>query len=275
MRTYKGTYKDMTCRDKKYELGKTYEENHAALCQCGFHSCIEPIEVFAYYPLRGGNRYFVCDARGELDNGSGLPRDSKIASSKITLIAEMTAEELIKEQAIRGGTFEKSKITLEMDYSSAATVDDYSRIVSQGKGCIVATSGKSSTAVAQNAGSIAITTGCSSVACSFDVDSSSYSTGINSTAFSECGSATTTGPRSISISIDDDAEAMGEKSMAISTSSTGCVRGEIGTLLTLYYYEYVDGDYVPTKGVTERVDGIRIKPGVWYCLNNDGEFVKM
>ena len=51
MKAYKGFNLDMTCRDFKYEEGKTYEESEAILCEKGFHACINPINCLRYYTL--------------------------------------------------------------------------------------------------------------------------------------------------------------------------------------------------------------------------------
>ena len=46
---YKGFDKDLRCRDKQYEIGKTYTESEAEMCKKGMHFCENPHEVFGYY----------------------------------------------------------------------------------------------------------------------------------------------------------------------------------------------------------------------------------
>ena len=92
--TYKGTEKDMKCHGGfRYELGKKYEDNGAIRCGgSGFHSCKTPLDVFRYF-APNKSRYFVCEAGGIVDEDN---EDSKIASSELTLTAEIGIPGLVK-----------------------------------------------------------------------------------------------------------------------------------------------------------------------------------
>ena len=92
--TYKGTDKDMKCHGGfRYELGKKYEDNGAIRCGgSGFHSCKTPLDVFRYF-APNKSRYFVCEAGGIADEDN---EDSKIASSELTLTAEIGIPGLVK-----------------------------------------------------------------------------------------------------------------------------------------------------------------------------------
>ena len=93
MKVYKGTDKDMKCRGFQYELGVTVKSDDAIRCgDKGFHSCEAPFDVLRYYPNNAGNRFFAATAGGKIDR-SGAD-DSKIASSEITLDAEISFDEL-------------------------------------------------------------------------------------------------------------------------------------------------------------------------------------
>ena len=97
MEVYKGTDKDMKCRGMQYEIGKTETSDDAVRCgNTGFHSCEAPFDVLKYYPMRNGNRFFLAEAGGKIDR-SGAD-DSKLASSELTLKAEIGLPGLIEAQ---------------------------------------------------------------------------------------------------------------------------------------------------------------------------------
>ena len=97
MKVYKGTDKDMKCRGMQYEIGKTEKTDDAIRCgDKGFHSCKAPFDVLRYYPMRDGNRYFEAEAEGKIDRTGA--NDSKIASSELTLKAEVKFVDLFKAQ---------------------------------------------------------------------------------------------------------------------------------------------------------------------------------
>ena len=92
MIAYKGFNKDLTCRGFQYEIGKTYEEPKAVLFECGFHACKEVLDVFSYYPPNE-SRYCVVD----IDDISEIKiGDSKICGAKITILREITIDEICR-----------------------------------------------------------------------------------------------------------------------------------------------------------------------------------
>jgi hypothetical protein len=56
---YKAMDKNMQCRGKQYEVGKTYHEDKADCCNAGMHACENPLDVLHYYPLRDSPRFFL------------------------------------------------------------------------------------------------------------------------------------------------------------------------------------------------------------------------
>ena len=97
IKVFKGTDKDMKCRGLQYVLGETVRSDGAVRCgNKGFHSCEAPLDVLRYYGIKDGNRFFEAEAGGKIDRTGA--DDSKIASSELTLKAEIGLPGLIKAQ---------------------------------------------------------------------------------------------------------------------------------------------------------------------------------
>ena len=85
MKAYKGFNHDLTCMGKKYEEGKTYENDKAILCKEGFHACENPIGCLHYYsPAQ--SVYHEVELEGVSDERSD---DSKVVAKKITVGAKI------------------------------------------------------------------------------------------------------------------------------------------------------------------------------------------
>lgn len=94
MKMYKGFDKDLKCRDFQYEIGKTYEEPTAELCEKGFHACEYPLDVFGYYAPCGMSRYCEVDLDDVSNKKSN--EDSKRCGKKIAVKAEIGIAWLVK-----------------------------------------------------------------------------------------------------------------------------------------------------------------------------------
>ncbi|MCB1622894.1 MAG: hypothetical protein KDI44_19425, partial [Thiothrix sp.] len=91
--SYKGFDKDFKCRGYQYEVGQTYtHDGEVEACASGFHACPMPMDVFNYY-LPVGNRFAVVEQSGETD-----ARDEKVASSRLTVKAEISLPDIIEAQ---------------------------------------------------------------------------------------------------------------------------------------------------------------------------------
>ena len=89
----KGFGLDWKCRGFQYEIGQTYEHTGKVdACESGFHA-IEghPLEVFNYY-VPGQSRYAEVRQSGALSRHGS---DSKVASARISIVAEITMPDLI------------------------------------------------------------------------------------------------------------------------------------------------------------------------------------
>ena len=311
MIVYKGTDKDMKCRDFQFELGKEYEEAEAKLCNKGFHGCEYPLDVFAHY-APADSRFFVADLDGVTDEMEN--DDTKRVGTKIKLRAEIgipglvkAAVEYIKEKAESSDnqTGYRSAATNTGDWSAATNTGDWSAATNTGYRSAATNTGNQSAATntgdwsaatntgyrsaATNTGecSVATSTGCHSAATSTGNCSVAVNTGVCSEATSAGfysaaistgahGEATNTGIQSIAISTGDYSEAtvVGKDSFAVATGTCCKASGAIGCWLVLTERGDWNGDTYPIKEVRAiKVDGETIKPGVFYKLQN-GEVVE-
>ena len=94
MKMYKGFDKDLKCSDFQYEIGKTYEEPTAELCEKGFHACEYPLDVFKYYAPGNMSRY--CEVDLDEVSGKKSVEDSKRCGKKIAVKAEIGIAGLVK-----------------------------------------------------------------------------------------------------------------------------------------------------------------------------------
>ena len=94
MKGYKGFNKDMTCRGFQYEEGKSYEhDGDVKVCSSGFHACEDALEVLSYYAPSSSVYHEV-----ELEDVTrdANQNDSKVASRKITIGAQLSIAKLVK-----------------------------------------------------------------------------------------------------------------------------------------------------------------------------------
>ena len=147
---YKGFDQNWRCRGKQYEVGKTYEEEKAVLCQDGMHFCENPFDVFMYYSPGNRARYAEVEAD---DISPEKDIDSKRVCKKLTIKAELNIIGIVKA----GMAYIKEHIDVEkikekvlLNSSTAAT---------SGYRSTAATSGNSSTAIVEGDDSIAISVG--------------------------------------------------------------------------------------------------------------------
>ncbi|RHC45560.1 hypothetical protein DW839_32220 [Enterocloster bolteae] len=144
IKSYKGFNKDMTCKDKQYEVGKDYEEDKAVACECGMHACEYPLDCFKYYPP-SKSVYCEVEQSGDISRHDD---DSKIASTKMHIGAQLNIAGVVNA-AIK---YTKEKVKTTCIESKAATAGDYGAATAGYRGaatageCGAATSrGKSST----------------------------------------------------------------------------------------------------------------------------------
>ena len=105
---YKATKADMTCNEYQYELGKQHDMPEGSVirdCKSGFHLCRDLNDVFKYYRLNSGNRFFRVHAlvrKKDFDEYSTMSkhawewRRDKLAAKSIVFVRELTNDEVFK-----------------------------------------------------------------------------------------------------------------------------------------------------------------------------------
>ena len=89
---FKGFDKDMKCRGFQFTEGETYtHDGSVKVCESGFHSCENPIDVFSYYSP-GESIFYNTTASGDIARHDN---DSKIVSSNIKIGASISLHDLI------------------------------------------------------------------------------------------------------------------------------------------------------------------------------------
>jgi len=115
---YKGTNSDMSCRDVKYEIGKQFdmpEDSEIEACRNGYHLCMNLRDVFGYYEIGKGHRFFEVKALVRKSDIANYPAytqrpytgnsnmslwsvDSrKLAAKSIEFVRECTLDEIFKD----------------------------------------------------------------------------------------------------------------------------------------------------------------------------------
>lgn len=109
---YKGTDKDMKCRDFQFEIGKEYsllKDEEPIMCEKGFHLCLRLSDVFKYYDIFFNNRFFKVKALVEKEKveeqttgntlcwGDVLYRPDKLVAKSIIFIEEVSIDEIFKK----------------------------------------------------------------------------------------------------------------------------------------------------------------------------------
>ena len=305
---YKAMNKNMQCRGKQYEVGKTYHEDKADCRHAGMHACENPLEVLHCYPLGDSPRFFEVECGGNVDKSK---EDSKLACTELTVKGEVNFAGLVKatvnavfnrvkgkepfssgNYSTAGSSGDSSTAGSSGDYSTAGSSGNYSTAGSSGYSSTAGSSGNYSTAGSSGYSSMAGSSGYSSTAGSSGNYSTAGSSGYSSTAGSSGNSSTagSSGNYSTAGSSGDystagssgrsstaaatgaycRAKADGKDSIAVVNGACGKACGALGCYLVLTEYDD-DGHMICAK--MARVDGSAIRENVYYTLKN-GKFVE-
>ena len=92
MKAYKVFNPDLTCRNFKYKVGKTYtHKGDIEMCGSGFHSCLNAVDCFNFYDFNPNNKVCEVELLGEIINGN-----DKSVCSKIKIIKELCWDDVLK-----------------------------------------------------------------------------------------------------------------------------------------------------------------------------------
>ena len=279
IKTFKGTDKDMKCRGMQYEIDKTEKSDDAIRCgDKGFHSCEAPFDVLRYYPICNNNRYFIAEAGGKIDRS--FAQDSKLASSELTLKAEVSFKDLVRAQfeftrkKAKNGTEGGGGNLAGGDRSNLAGGDrsnlaggDWSNLAG-GYGSNLAGGGGSN--LAGGDWSNLAGGGGSNLA---GGDRSNLAGGDRSNLAGGGGSNLAGGDWSNLAGGGGSNLAGGDWSLIVGRNVEKA-KGGLHSVIVLTEWVWGDaGEYVPTCVKAEIVDGKRIKADTWYTLI-DGEFAE-
>ena len=247
---YKGFDKDLKCRGFQYEIGKEYECAAAVACETGFHACERPLDVFSYYPP-ASSRYCEVEQSGETNASSN---DSKVASTKIKIGAEIGIPGLVKAQI----EYVKAHTTTEHTDPKAATAGNSGAATAGNRGaatagdCGAATAGASGAATAGYSG--AATAGARGAA----------TAGYSGAATAGNRGAATAGDWGYALSGGNSA--CGKNGVAVVRGTDPKAKGGIGAVLVLVKTAD-DGEIEILK--TVKVDGEKVKADTWYTVKGN------
>ena len=278
IKSYKGFNKDMTCKNKQYEVGKDYEEDKAVACECGMHACEYPLDCFKYYPP---SKSVYC----EVEQSGDISRhdDSKIASTKMRIGAQLNIAGIVNA-AIKYTKEKVEKTCIESKsatagycgaatagycgaatagYRGAATAGD-SGAATAGY-CGAATAGDSGAATAGDCGAAtagdfgAATAGyCGAATAGYRGAATAGYYGAATAGY--CGAATSRGKSST-----------GENGLSVARGKGVKAKGGLGSILVIAEEEQNSCKISSWKAVV--VDGVNIKADTWYTFK-DGELIE-
>jgi hypothetical protein len=168
---YKGFDKNMKCRGFQFEVGKTYKEDKAIICEKGFHFCENPIDIFSYYDP-ANSKFAEVSGAGKIAKHND---DSKVVCTKLHVKAEVSLSALIGigvKFILDKVDWKNNKIT-NTGYRSAATnTGERSAATNTGDRSAATNTGYRSAATNTGYRSAATVEGKESIACGLGYDNS-------------------------------------------------------------------------------------------------------
>ena len=309
--SFKGFDQNLQCRGYQFEIGKTYEhEGEVEACKGGFHACEHPLNVFDYYPP-SSSRYARVVQTGPLSRNGD---DTKVASAKITIEAELRLPDLVQE-AVKW-VFDRAKwvggsVATGVNEAATASGTRGAATASGTRGAATA-SGDQGAATASGTQGAATASGTRGTATASGTQGTATASGYQGTATAsgDQGAATASGTQGAATASGTRgaATASGTRGAATASGDQGAATasGYQGTATASGYQgaATASGKHsvaIATAGGKARADesgaivlvsrndggeiihiraakvgGIEgIRPNVWYSLDNNGEFVEV
>ena len=282
---YKGMDKDMKCRGFQYEFGGEYETDEAKACECGFHACEYPLDVFNYYQP-AGSRFFEVEQSGSISKSD---EGTKVASTKIKIGAELSiaglvksAVEYTKERCTQNegdkATGNRGAASATGNQDAASATGNWGAASATGNQGAASATGNWGAASATGYQGAASATGNQGAASATGNQGAASATGNQgaASATGDWGAASATGDWGAASATGNQgaASATGKSSVAMACGIEGKAMGNLGCALFLVERGEYDGETYPIVAVKAAiVDGENVKPGVWYTLR-DGELVE-
>ena len=246
---YKGFDKNMQCRGFRYEVGKEYETEDAAACKTGFHACEYPLDVLKYY-VPAESRYAVVEQSGKISKSG---EDTKVASTKIKIVAEIGIAGLVKAAV----EYTKTRAKEEPGGNATGYQGAASATGNQGAASATGDHGAASAAGDQGAASA---TGYQGAASATGYQGAASATGDH-------GAASATGYLGA-------ASATGRAGVALAAGAECKAKGALGCAICVVERGEWDGETYPIINIKAAiVDGTTIRADTYYTLHN-GELVE-
>ena len=281
---YKGFDLALKCRDHQFEVGKTYtHEGNVEACKSGFHACEHPLDVFGYYSP-ATSRYAIVTQAGDLARHDD---DSKVASSIITIKAELSLHGLI--QAAVEYTFSRAKKVKSTASATngtrahSATNGMYANSATNGTRAHSATNGMYAHSATNGTRANSATNGTRAHSATNGMRANSATNGMraNSATNGTRAHSATNGDDAHSATNGDDAnsatngmransEAKGAHSVAASLGSGASRAGETGAIFIVER----NTNYEIIAVFASKVGENGIQPHTWYALR-DGKPVEV
>ena len=162
MKGFKGFYKGLVCRGKKYKENTVFEEEAAEICKSGMHFCENPFDVLDYYDLVNTDGSFNEFAEVEALDKCLTDDNKKYCTKKLKIGAKLSfsgfvnacVEFILEKTKIEQTDEEDETVIGSSGYSAQigssgysaqiGSSGDYAQITSEGEDSVICCAGHNS-----------------------------------------------------------------------------------------------------------------------------------